>query len=100
MELYYLFCRDINVNLARIKNRVKQGGHHVPAEDVRRRYWRSLLNFNTVYKDICDIIYLYDTTGDSLVFMARKISGEPFEGYSDAVEKFQEKVNEAIRDHK
>ena len=100
VELYYLFCRDVNVNLARITNRVKQGGHHVPADDVRRRYWRSLVNFHTVYKDICDIVYLYDTTGESLVFMARKIAGQPFEGYHEAVTKFQEKVNEAIRDHR
>ena len=33
------------VCIARIENRVKNGGHFVPPEDVRRRYYRSKRNF-------------------------------------------------------
>lgn len=62
VEMHYIFCADLRVNLARIKNRVKQGGHHVPADDVRRRYWRSLRNFLDVYCALCDKITIYDTT--------------------------------------
>ncbi|MGH7238327.1 MAG: hypothetical protein ACREGF_07370 [Candidatus Saccharimonadales bacterium] len=50
------------MNLKRIRQRVRQGGHNVPAADVRRRYKRSLYNLFQVYFDLCDIILVYDNT--------------------------------------
>ena len=41
----YVFLASVEQNLARIKQRVKLGGHNVPELDVRRRYKRSLHNF-------------------------------------------------------
>lgn len=70
IELYYMFCRDINLNIKRVKLRTKQGGHDVPAADVRRRYLRSLYNLNNTYSTLCDKIHLYDTTGHRLVRFA------------------------------
>jgi predicted ABC-type ATPase len=35
----------------RIAERVAQGGHYVPAEDVRRRYFRGLSNLEQVLAD-------------------------------------------------
>lgn len=71
IELYYMFCRDINLNIRRVKLRAKQGGHDVPAADVRRRYRRSLYNLDNAYSSLCDKMYLYDTTGHRLVRFAR-----------------------------
>lgn len=34
--------------------RVKKGGHSVPDEDVERRFYRSLNNFNNIYKKLAD----------------------------------------------
>ncbi len=66
IEMHYIFCADLRVNLSRIKNRVKQGGHHVPADDVRRRYWRSLQNLYSPYFVLCDSVIIYDTTSGKL----------------------------------
>ena len=41
----YTFVDSPEVCIARIENRVKNGGHFVPSEDVRRRYYRSKRNF-------------------------------------------------------
>lgn len=41
----YIFLDSVEQNLARIRQRVKLGGHDVPEVDVRRRYKRSLHNF-------------------------------------------------------
>jgi predicted ABC-type ATPase len=30
------------VNVARVADRVRRGGHNVPTADIERRYWRSL----------------------------------------------------------
>ena len=42
--LVYIGTESVEINLARIRNRVLAGGHDVPEGDVRRRYRRSLEN--------------------------------------------------------
>jgi len=42
--LIYLATERVEINLARIRNRVLTGGHDVPELDVRRRYARSFEN--------------------------------------------------------
>ncbi len=42
--LAYIGTENVEINLARIRNRVLGGGHNVPEEDVRRRYKRSFEN--------------------------------------------------------
>jgi predicted ABC-type ATPase len=42
--LLYIGTENVEINLARIKNRVLRGGHNVPEQDVRRRYQRSFAN--------------------------------------------------------
>ena len=39
--LVYIGTENVEINLARIRNRVLAGGHDVPEADVRRRYQRS-----------------------------------------------------------
>jgi predicted ABC-type ATPase len=62
VEMNFLFCSDVRFNIQRIKRRVIQGGHHVPSDDVRRRYWRGLVNLYSVYGMLCDKITVYDAT--------------------------------------
>jgi predicted ABC-type ATPase len=45
--LVYIGTENVEINLARIRNRVLAGGHDVPEGDVRRRYLRSLANLPT-----------------------------------------------------
>ena len=42
IELHYLWLSSPDQAVARVRMRVKQGGHHVPATDIRRRFKRSL----------------------------------------------------------
>jgi len=42
--LLYIGTKNVEINLARIRDRVLAGGHDVPEPDVRRRYKRSLEN--------------------------------------------------------
>jgi predicted ABC-type ATPase len=42
--LIYIGTDNVEINLARIRNRVLAGGHDVPEGDVRRRYQRSFEN--------------------------------------------------------
>jgi predicted ABC-type ATPase len=42
IELHYLWLPSAEIAIKRVRERVKKGGHHVPASDIRRRYGRSL----------------------------------------------------------
>ncbi|HOY59695.1 MAG TPA: hypothetical protein PK640_16370 [Verrucomicrobiota bacterium] len=44
IELHYLWLSSPAQAIARVRLRVRQGGHHVPAADIRRRFKRSLLH--------------------------------------------------------
>lgn len=48
--LVYLWLPEPDVAVERVGNRVRLGGHHVPETDIRRRYSRSISNFETVYR--------------------------------------------------
>jgi predicted ABC-type ATPase len=48
---------------ARVATRVTLGGHAVPAEDLERRYGRSLANLVAVLPEL-DRAYLLDNGGD------------------------------------
>ncbi len=99
IEMHYIYCNDIRVNLSRIKFRVEQGGHHVPAEDVKRRYWRSLKNFLT-YQKVCDTIVLYDTTDGIPQEFARKDGQSEFDVYDvNLYSKFEERLIDATKNH-
>lgn len=47
VELLYFYVSSVEEALARIAKRVAEGGHDVPAADARRRYERSLANFES-----------------------------------------------------
>ncbi len=38
IRLYYVGVNELSESLLRIENRVRKGGHSIPAEDVRHRY--------------------------------------------------------------
>ena len=61
--LIYLFLDDATENILRVKNRVLNGGHDIPVEDIKRRYVRSRKLFLSLYKNMVDT-YLVFFNGD------------------------------------
>jgi predicted ABC-type ATPase len=57
--LVYLWLPEPELAVERVRNRVRLGGHHVPEVDVRRRFYRSLVNFEKVYRRITHEWRLY-----------------------------------------
>jgi predicted ABC-type ATPase len=45
IHLHYLWLPNPAIAIARVRERVKKGGHNVPIADIRRRFGRSLLHF-------------------------------------------------------
>lgn len=69
IHLFFLWIPSVELAVARIKNRVMEGGHDVPVTDVRRRFERSVENFFNVYRPLLDVWMLFDnsTTRPSLI---------------------------------
>jgi predicted ABC-type ATPase len=63
ITIYFLFLKSVKINLMRIKQRVRKGGHFVPDQDVIRRYPRSFENFWNLYRLLCIDWYIFDNSG-------------------------------------
>lgn len=63
VELIFLRLSSPALALRRVALRVRQGGHHVPREDVLRRYQRGWENFSELYRPLADVWSVYDNSG-------------------------------------
>lgn len=63
VSLYFLSLPTPEIALARVAERVVQGGHHVPYDVVRRRFISGRKNLETVYKSLVDAWMLFDNSG-------------------------------------
>ncbi len=61
-HLLFLWLRTPELAIQRVADRVRQGGHHVPDEVVRRRYNRGLRNFLRLYRPLATTWRLYDNS--------------------------------------
>lgn len=59
---FFLWLPSADVAVARVENRVREGGHDVPASDVRRRYAAGLRNLFRLYRPLFDAWWLYDAS--------------------------------------
>lgn len=55
------YLESVDIAIERVAGRVKNGGHGIKEEDIRKRYESSLKNFKSVI-ELCDKVYVYDNT--------------------------------------
>ena len=75
LHLFFLWLPSAELAIARIKERVQEGGHHVPAEDVRRRFARGINNFFTLYESLFDSWMLFDNSKAKPILIAKRKNG-------------------------
>lgn len=63
VEIIFLRLSDPELAIKRVAHRVKQGGHHVPAVDVHRRFERGWRNFELHYRPLADVWAVYENSG-------------------------------------
>lgn len=76
-HLIYLWLPSAEMAVQRVAARVRDGGHHVPDEVVRRRYYRSLFNFFNRYRPFADSWAMLDNSGvpDPRLIAWRNVGG-------------------------
>jgi predicted ABC-type ATPase len=75
VSLIFLSLPSADLAVQRVAQRVRQGGHAVPEEDVRRRFSRGWDHLETLYKPRVDRWALYDNAGDAPILIASR--GKP-----------------------
>ena len=66
-----MWIPDAELAIARIKDRVADGGHDVPIQDVKRRFQRSIYNFLKLYQPLADSWMLFNNAGSIPALIAR-----------------------------
>lgn len=69
IKLFFLRLPNPEFAIARVNQRVKEGGHNVPEDVIRRRYHSGLRNFETLYKPIVDEWVVIDNSGEWPFFL-------------------------------
>ncbi|MYG00533.1 AAA family ATPase [Candidatus Poribacteria bacterium] len=64
VTIIFLFLKSPETCIARVKNRVRAGGYHVPTEDIVRRFYRSKYNFWYIYRNLVDRWKLIYNSGE------------------------------------
>lgn len=95
LNLFFLWIPSPGLSIARIKDRVAQGGHNVPAEDVRRRFGRGIRNFLGLYEKLFDTWMLFDNSGPAPVLIAERKNENRKIFHKELFEKVQKQRGEA-----
>lgn len=67
VKLFFLRLPSPEMAIARVQQRVSEGGHNVPEEVIRRRFQAGLSNLEGVYKPLVDEWAVYDNSGETPV---------------------------------
>ncbi|MBA3899996.1 MAG: zeta toxin family protein [Bacteroidetes bacterium] len=62
VNLIFFWIESVELAEKRVQIRVSEGGHNIPKEIIRRRYYRGLKNLFNIYHEICDIVLIYDNS--------------------------------------
>ena len=64
VSLYFLSLTSPELAIARVAERVRQGGHDVPEAIIRRRFAAGLKNFSGIYRSLVNDWVLFDNSGE------------------------------------
>ena len=64
VELVFLKLQDVDTAIARVAERVAQGGHDIPENVIRRRFEAGWENFENIYRPIVNSWAIYDNTNE------------------------------------
>lgn len=69
--LFYIWLNSADLAIERVKDRVMLGGHNIPAEVIKRRYIKGLMNLPKFMK-VVNEWYIFDNSGSNYFEVAKK----------------------------
>ncbi|MBU1061755.1 MAG: zeta toxin family protein [Candidatus Omnitrophica bacterium] len=76
LHIFFLWIPNADLAITRIKDRVKEGGHNVASQDVRRRFKRSIDNFFKLYQPLIDSWMFFNNAGAVPVLIGKGRNGQ------------------------
>lgn len=74
VKLIFLSLTSPEEAIARVAMRVRQGGHNIPTETIRRRFEAGLIHFRETYRSRVDFWQLFDNSGKSVQLIEEGIN--------------------------
>jgi len=73
LKAYFLWVRDPEITIARIRQRVAEGGHDIEEGVSRRRFYKTIQNFFSIYSALMDTwkVYENDVNGPRLLAVSK-----------------------------
>ena len=70
VTLLYFWLNDVNLAIERVKTRVSEGGHNIPKETIKRRYFRGIYNLTNKFTTLCDYWIVINNSSRPFTFVA------------------------------
>jgi len=96
--LFFLWLPSVELAVSRVAMRVRQGGHHIPEVDIRRRYTAGLRNFFGLYRGVIDAWWLYDASELPPVLIEGEDNGQPEVGQPGRLAGILRNISESQND--
>lgn len=74
VHLIFFFLENEEQTIQRVAQRVSNGGHNIPEEDIRRRFKRGIYNLINLYMPVCNVVYVLSNNYIPAKFVAQKSS--------------------------
>ncbi len=68
--MLFFWLNDVDLAIERVKLRVSEGGHNIPEETIRRRYFRGTNNLINKFIEVCDFWIVIDNSTKPFNFVA------------------------------
>lgn len=73
--LLFFWLQRVELAIERVKERVKEGGHNIPTEVIRRRYKKGIYNLFELYLPVIESVLIFDNSEGKHELIAEKIEG-------------------------
>ena len=74
VHLIFFFLENEEQAIQRVAQRVSNGGHNIPEEDIRRRFKRGIFNLINLYMPVCDNVLVYNNAHGEAILVAKRAS--------------------------
>jgi len=85
VTLIYFWLNSPQLAIERVKMRVAEGGHHIPADVIHRRYFRGIHNLLQLFIPVCDYWMLIDNSQNPYTLIAEGQESQKRKIYSKEI---------------
>jgi predicted ABC-type ATPase len=100
VTLIFFWLDSVDLAKERVRMRVLEGGHDIPAAVIERRYHRGLKNLFERYMELCDSVMIFDNSVKNPNFVLRSLKDGSVETIDfHLFEKIKKSYHENKRGH-